>query len=535
AQQRMNDQTAAIATFEGIRKQFPSTPFASRAFFMVGFSELLADKNKDAIKTFEQFSEDYPKADLAEAALYWRGMAYSLDKQYPTSREVFDAYLDKYKDGGYRGLAVFRKAYAAQSMRDYKTSIRELQDYLKKYPGHESNDEALVLLGDALMDQGKIEDGIVAFKKIAPDDAKFFEEGWFKVGKAYKLLEQPDKMRAHYEQFVKEHSRSPRVAEAIYWIGWTYLQANQPEKAREAYWNAITTYGDDATIRSVDDLFPALQKLYAGGDEMPKYIAQLRDIREDADNDGKKTLAMRALWAQSLVAQKSDPELARNLRLDAASRANVTTTNPLLLSDFAQAYEEAGRPKEAEQMWRDLIKWNPRAVQKGDALAALGMIEAKRGNEKAALDYYDRFEKETLGSIIFGKVMLSKANMLIARGDPDAALKAYASLLASPYSTGPEKAEALYNTGQIYMKQKKYALAIPYFQRIYIMHSRWHDWVAKAYLSSGEAFEALKDTTAARKTYDEMSKLEDLQPLPEMDKAKERLKALGGPVTEKQS
>jgi len=80
------------------------------------------------------------------------------------------------------------------------------------------------------------------------------------------------------------------------------------------------------------------------------------------------------------------------------------------------------------------------------------------------------------------------------------------------------------------MKEKKYAEAIAYFQRIYIMHSRWHDWVAKAYLRSGEAFEQLKDTTAARKTYQEMVGIEELQSMPESSTAKQRLDALGGPL-----
>ncbi len=532
AEQRDNDQTAAIAMFESIRKQFPDSPFAARALFMIGFSQLLADRNKDAIKTFEDFPAAYPKGDLTEAAAYWLGMAYSLDKQFPKSREVMDAYLDAYKDGAYRGLAIFRKAYGAQSMRDYKTSIRELEDYLKKFPGHESNAEALVLLGDALMDQGRIEDGIVAFKKIDPANTKFFEEGWFKTGKAFRLLEKPESMRKHFEHFVKEHPRSPRVAEAVYMIGLTYVQADEPEKARETYWNAISEYGDDATIRSVDDLFPALQKLY-GGEEQPKYIARLRDLRETADHDGKKILAMRALWAQALIYRKSEPERARDLLLDAASRAEVSSTNPLLLADFATALQQAGRDGDAEKMWRDLVKWNPRAAQKDDAYAALGMIEAQRGNEKAALEYFDRFEKQTLGSMIFGKVMLAKANMLVERGDTEAARKALESLLASTYATGAEKAEALYLIGSLYMKEKKYALAIPYFQRIYIMHGRWKDWVAKAYLSSGEAFEQLSDTISARKTYEEMGKLEELESLPEAIEARQRLQALGGPVPEK--
>ncbi len=531
AQQRMNDQKAAMATFLALRKQFPQSDFAPRALFMTGFSQLLAEQNKAAIATFDEFAQAYPKSDLADASAYWRGMGFSLDKQFPQTREAMDAYLGRYPEGAYRGLAVFRKAYAAQSMKDYETSIRELRAYLKKYPGHESNPEALVLLGDALMDQGDIEGGIASFKAIPPTETKFFEEGWFKIGKALRLLEEPDKLRAHFEQFVQEHARSPRVAEAIYWIGWTYLQSDEPEKARDVYWQAINEYGDDATIRSVDDLFPALQKLYAGDQEPPKYLSRLRELRAEADTGKKSTLAMRALWAEALAYRKADPERARILLLDAATRVSPSTTNPLIMADCAAALAQAGRDADAERMWRDLVKWNPRAAQKDDAFAALGMIEARRGNPAAAIVWFDRFEKETIGSLLFGQVMLEKAKLLAAKGENSGARKALEALLANHYASGPEKAEALYRIGELYMKEGKYALAVPYFQRIYIMHGRWHEWVAKAYLSSGEAFEGLHDTTAARKTYEEMSKIEDLQALPESVKARERLQALGGPVS----
>jgi tetratricopeptide (TPR) repeat protein len=197
------------------------------------------------------------------------------------------------------------------------------------------------------------------------------------------------------------------------------------------------------------------------------------------------------------------------------------------MADCANALVQADRMVDAEQMWRDLIKWNPRATQRDDAFAALGLIETKRGNEAAALAYYDRFEKETLGSLLFGPVMLEKAKLLEARGDREGARRALEALLANRTSSGPLKAEALYRIGTGYMKEKKYALAVPYFQRIYIMHGRWVDWVAKAYLSSGEAFEELKDVAAARRTYEEMAKIEELQSRPEFVKAKARLEALG--------
>lgn len=530
AEQRANDQEAAIATFDAIHKAYPDSAFAARALFMRGFSQLLAERNAEAVATFEAFPKEFPDHEMAESAAYWRAMGYSLDKQFPQTREAVDQYLKMYPNGTYRGLAVFRKAYAAQSMKDYDIAVRELRAYLKDYPGHESNSEALLLLGDALMAKGEMEEGIATFKRIPPEETKFFEEGWFKVGKAHRLLEEPDAMRAHFEQFAKEHLRSPRVAEAIYWIGWTHRQAGEPEKTRDAYWAAIEELGADPTIRSVDDLFPALQKLYDGETEQAQYFTKLRDLNAKADARKESTLAMRTLWAQGRARAKSDPVMARQLMIQAAERADIPNTNPLLLADFAVALGDVGRTDESEAMWRDLVKWNPRAPQKDQAFASLGINEAKRGNEKEALRYFDRFEKETLGSMLFGRVMMERAALLEKQGDHDGARASLEKLLANEYSAGKDKAEALYRIGSLHMKEGSPQLAVPYFQRIYIMHGRWREWVARAYLGSGEAFEELKDVEAARKTYAELVAREDLGDLPETKTARERLTALGGPV-----
>ncbi len=532
ALQRENRQPEAIATFAAISKKYPKSDFAPRAVFMEGFSRLLGEENLAAVATFDEFATAYPEHELADPAAYWRGMGFSLEKQYPQARAAMDAYLAKYPVGASRGLAVFRKGYDAQAMRDFETSIAELRAYLTKYPGHESNAEALLLLGDAYMNEGRMDYGIAAFKRIPPEETRFFEEGWFKVGKALRLLEDVDGMRAHFEQFAVESPRSPRVAEAIYWIGWTYRQQDEPEKARDAYWTAIEEMGNDPSIRSVDELFPALTKLYSGPEEDAQYLAKLRDIREEADGAKEETLAMRALWAQARALVGTQPEIAQDTMLEAAKRVDVSSTNPLLMAEFASALEAAERDDEAERMWRDLVKWNPRAPQKDAAFAALGELELRRGNEKAALGWFDRFESETFGSVRLGGVLLAKAKLLVARGEYDAARGALERLLGNEYTTGLEKAEALYGMGQTHMAQKKPELAVPYFQRIYILHGRWTEWVAKAYVRSGEAFEQLEDKDAARKTYDEMTKLERLNDQPEMKEARERLEALGGPVKE---
>jgi len=78
------------------------------------------------------------------------------------------------------------------------------------------------------------------------------------------------------------------------------------------------------------------------------------------------------------------------------------------------------------------------------------------------------------------------------------------------------------------MRQGKPQLAVPYFQRIYVMYGRWPEWVAKAYLRSGEAFEQLQDVEAARKTYAELIDNEVLKEMPEHAVAEQKLAKLGG-------
>lgn len=529
ALQNDNDYPGALAVFERILKDHAKSDFAARAQFMIGFTQLLAEDNPSAIAAFEEFPKKFKDHEMTEAAAYWRGMAYSLDGQYEKTRDVMDEYLAAYPDGVFVGAAKFRKAYAAQHLMDFDTSIAELNQFLGEHPGHENMSEALVLLGDAYMNEGEMEEGIAAFKRIPPHDTRFFEEGWFKVGRALKLMEEYETFREHMEEFVENHPRSPRVAEALFHIGWVHRQDGEDDKAREIYWNAIAEYGPDPTIRSVDDLFPALVRLYRAPEDQAQYLARLRDLREDAIARDQEILALRALWAQAYAMRRENPAGARELLVEAADLVDIQETNPLLMADIAEALLESDMSDEGEEMFREMVRWNPRAPQKDRAFAALGLLEMQRGNERAALRYFHRFENETLGSSLLGRVLLAKATLEEERGIYADAKATLENLLGSEYASGQEKAEALFRIGEIHMREGKPHLAIPYYQRVYIMHGRWRDWVAKAYLRSGEAFEELKDLDAARKTYQELSMREELHDFQEASEARERLDKLGAP------
>jgi TolA-binding protein len=530
AEQQDSDYEAAMATFERIVEKFPRSEFAGRAFFMIGFTSLLAEEQPRAIKTFAEFPRKYAKHDLEEPAHYWLGMAHSLAGESEETRDVLADYLKKYPEGSFVGAATFRRAYAAQQMMDFETSRAELEAFLETFPGHENEAEARILLADALMNDGFMEEGLAVLALIPPEQTRFFEEGWFKAGRALKAMEENERLYAHMVQFREEHPLSPRVPEALFHAGWVLRQDGRDEEARQLYWDALAEFGNNPAARGVEDLFSPLTRLYEGEEGLRQYLARVRDLREDKEPEDPITL--RSLWAEARGLQKTDPERARHLLLEGGRQADVRFTSPQILADIADARLQVGDTVGAKEMFADLIKWNPRAPQKDRALAELGLLEKRDGRSRAALEHFDRFLRETFGSRQTGRVLLAKAALEHERGQNQAAINSLEQLLASEATTGQEKAEALFRIGEIHLADGKPALAVPYFQRIYIMHGRWRDWVAKAYLHSGEAFEKLKDTEAARRTYAEFLAQPELEDFAEAETARRHLKRLGGPLPE---
>lgn len=528
--QSMLKNEEAAATFLALAEKFPQNERTPEARFLSAFALLQAEKNMEAAKAFQDFLQRHPNHARADAATYWLAMCHSFDKQYEKCRELMEDYLAKHPNGIHRGQAVFRMAYCRQQLEKYVLAIDDLMAYLEKFPGEAENNEARVMLGNALMNEGFMQDGIDEFKKIPPDAGGLYEEGVFRSAEALKLMEEYEPYRDLMQAFVDNNPRSSRVGQAISNLGWYWRQQEQPERARELYWKAIAEYGNDPSIRSIDDLFAALARLYRGPQDSAQYLALLRDLTLEAQEKNERTLSMRLLWAQAQALRRSDPEQSRNLLLQAAALADVRKDNPVLLVDFANALLEAGRDKDAERLLRDTLRWNPRALQKDRILAALGDIELQRGNDSRALALYTRFEKENLGSTIFGPTMLTKARLHAKRGENSKARSTLDSLLRAENIRSDLKAEALYMTGDLFLQEGNPTKAVPYFIQVYNMYGRWKNWVAKSYLQSAEALVKLEETAKARRTLQEMLDKSELEETPEFPVARERLQALGGPL-----
>lgn len=512
---------AAQLAYGRVVELFPENDFAPKAMFMQGFLYLQQDDNEGAIYQFAQVQRNYPKSGLVEDSDYWTGMAYSFSGLYEEAREHLSGYLERYETPKYRKESVFRIAVCTFSLAEYEEALTRLEDFVESYSGDPLSDEAYLLIGDAYLAEGNMDEGFAAYERVRPESGRFFEEAWFKKGNAYKLLEEYDTMRRHFELFVENYPQSNRMPEAVYWVGWTHLNAGEPEEAQKIYWETIEKHGNDPDMVTVTDVFSALPKVYqqAGDEERTELLSRLQRIKTRAGLAEEFVLASRAGWAKSIVVGKGNPIAARTELMDIAKWIDPKKNAPSISVPVAEALLEAGNQTTAKNLFTEIRKWHPRAVEKGRIYRALGDIAASEGDQTRAVEFYEKFEREALASVNLGEVKLKKAELFSEMGKSGEARLEWESVLDLSGINAATKAKALYQLGESFAADGSHEKAIVFFERVYVAYGKFGELNAKAYWGRGRSLEKLDLKREALETYEELVSREELSKFEEAGKA----------------
>lgn len=520
--------SAAQLAYGDLVERFPADPFAAKAIFMQGFLYLQQDDNDGALYQFDQVKRQHPKSEMVEDADYWTGMAHSFSGLYAEAREHLSGYLDRYPTPRYRKEATFRIAVCTFSLAEYGEAITGLESFIEAYPGDPLTDEANLLIGDGYFGEGRVNEGFAAYERVRPESVRFFEEAWFKKGNAYKLLEEIPSMRQHFESFVANYPASARLPEAVYWIGWTHTQENENEKARAIYWETIGKFGDDPDMATMTDLFAGLPGVYLSGSETGRedLLTKLQILKGRAAAGKKHTLALRAGWAKSLVQDANGAMTSRTELLDIVKWVDPKIHDPTITVAVAEAMLESGNTLTAKALFTEIRKWHPRAVGRDRIYRGLGDIAVSEGRADNALEFYNRFERETSSSLHLGEVRLKMAELYGASGKSREARETLESTLETAGVTAAIKAEALLRLGQSHVGSGDHTTAIVYFERLYVAYGKFGELNAKAYWARGQSLEKLKLDREALETYEELAGRDDLKRFEEAGKAANRIAAL---------
>ncbi|MDF1826118.1 MAG: tetratricopeptide repeat protein [Verrucomicrobiales bacterium] len=528
ALRELQDYGAAQLAYGKVVERFPEDAFAPKAMFMQGFLYLQQDDNEGALYQFDQVSRLYPESGMVEDADYWTGMAHSFSGLYEEAREHLAGYLDRYETPKYRKESIFRIAVCTFSLAEYEKSLELLAAFNESYPGDPLTDESNLLMGDAYLSGGKMEEGFAAYDRVRPESSRFFEDAWFKKGNAYKLLEEFETMTRHFVNFVEDYPGSSRLPEAVYWIGWNHLREGDFKEAQKVYWHTIEQHGSDSEMLTITDVFSALPKVYDPKEEdtLRSLMTDLQLMKTKASAADDSVLAARVGWTRAEIMARESPAAARAELIGLARWIDPETTNPRISVAVAEAILANDDPDLAKPLLIDIRKWHPRAVEKGRIYRALARIYADEGDLEKAIDYYARFEREAASSINLGEVKLEKAALLDSVSRADEARVELESILELPGITAGTKAKAMTRLADSFAASGEHGKAIVFYERVYVAYGKFAELNAKAYWRRGQSLEELDLEREALETYEELVSREELKSFDEMDKASERVARL---------
>ena len=521
-------QEEAEKQFGDVANDWPEHDIAPRAMLMGGICQLESGRSDAALITLEALRKRFKKGPLHEDAMFWEGMALSMERRYGEARERLAAALEAYPKGRYAAQAAFERARCLHNQMQHTAAAAELKEWLKRHKDDRQVNEARLLLAESLMADGEMDAGMKLLAEIPEDEPRLWEEAQFKKGEALRKLERMDAAMEHYAAFISQQPRSRRLAEAEMWQARAAQKLGQPDAARDLVWNTVDKLGDVPANEGLEDLISGLTRLYRGPDELRRLTTLLEEKASTARKEGRKTLALRLTWGHAQAVQKTSPGTAQNLFFSLADLIDPASHHPRIIADCADAWRETKGFSRAKQLYLDLRKWHPRALEKERTSYGLGMIALAAGDDTAAMEWFDRCLVESVAGGPGVDAQLARAALLRKSKRPTEAVAALEKVLSNRLALPAQKARALLALGYCALDAGDAKRAATHFERCWLSGAKFKDTAAEARLQHGLALEKLKDPAGALAVYRGLLEKNDLATLSPAQEARGRIAALEG-------
>lgn len=518
----LRDYRKARDAFLAHNHNHPSFPEADRSLFLAGYAALCSDQHGDAAATFADVCRRYKASPLCEQARYWTAMAAVFSKDYDAAIDRFDGYLAAHPTGAFKEEAIYRKAAARYAKREFGDARKALQRWLDDFAGHPLTDEVRALNGDSCLTFGDVDAALLSYRAIDRGSAAIWHYAQFQMAKALRLSEREAELETHLRDFIAARPDSPRIAEAFRHLAKKLAAGGRRDEAIALYRDAIARVAGDPRNRSAEELMMGLAAMHRSAEERSRFEDELRRRADEARASRQPAVAARCVWLIAKLARR-DKEKVGGLLLELAKEFTPDQLSPIASIEVAEFLTTTDRAEDASPHFLRIVGMGATTPEYPRALAGLGLAAARAGDWKAALEYFDRFDREANSSPLRARVLQAKADILLDRGRHADAVACLEQLLELPSAPGASKARGLCKLGESHIALGHPEKAVACYQRVYVMYGAHREWVAKAYLASGQILERLKLWDGAKKTYEELLAHGDLDVFAEHALARARL------------
>ena len=536
-QSRFKDAAAQFSMFVST---YPNHPRAAEATYWLAESEYRAGDYRGALNHYKTVAQS-PQHEQREDGMYGVGWSYYRLNDFVNAIASFEQLVIAYPNGKYTFDVRLRLGDCYFQQKDYRKAAGSYRTVVRLFPRNEGTDYAYYQLAQTYVRSGDHEQASQQFSALIKgfpqsslaDDAQY-ALGWiqfqkkeylaaikefqlvianypeneivprayYSVGDAYYNLQQYAAAEKSYREVVQRFPKSSYVSDAV--AGIQYCLTAQGKK-REAL-GVIDSYvtenpgsanAEQLSLKKADLLFS--QKQFDAA------VQEHRTFLERFPHSAQRGVAL--YWLGRSLAESGKTLDAAGVFEQAAGTAEVSEN--ILASSLLEAAEIYRSQKKYDQAFVVLTKAERELAKTGSApiVAYLkGMVFYDNGASEEA-----KAQFEYVISRYPSTVQADRARVGLARVELRERDYASAQTLAQKVATSRVDevgAEAQYLSGAVYAENKEWQNAITAFLRVRYVFPGQEEWLAKAYLGLGQAYEELKDPQKAKEAYQNALKLQ---------------------------
>lgn len=556
---KLNRKSKALELAERFVREYPQDALASQALFLAGYVAMdMGDFNK-ARQYFQQGVDQFKDPDIRQNFFIFLANSYFAQYNFPKAREIAEDYLREYPidtaaygqealfqiactwfysqtpdkaipflqdyvkrfpQGKFTSDAKYRLIVLDFAQQKFETVVKDGKQWLEDYPQDPLSPEVNNILGDTYMANGEVNDAIAAYRRAISNGRSVDTISYAldKATKAYNALGDYAGVEKLHADFIAASPQSPLVPNSVYWISRMRVRQGQLAEAKQILADSIRQHIDDPDQQAEEKLISQLAQLVARrprGEpgkprpELPSLAELGRQIEELLGSSQVKTPLARArifMARAELAALSKNPDEAKRIYTVIGEDMKPADLSPGLLARVGENYMKQGQSDKAKPFFEQLVKAYPKSEFADFGFVGLGDIAFGKDDYKAAYQWYTDALTKTETAYKRGEALLGQARADYGLGKIDEAEAIFKDVVSNRAWRGEPTAMGVYYLGLIELKRGKLPEAQAYFQRVYLAYQKFPQWVAKAYLSSGETFEKLGQYQEAINTYREMSR-----------------------------
>lgn len=508
--------------------------------FLLGYASFMEEKFADAVKHLVRMNTDYPGNEREPDGYYWTGMALLFDKKYDEGTPYFDRVVRDYPDCPFAEDAMFRAASCEFGASRFLEAQTRLLAFVRRYPESKLLGEAFLMLGDCAGFFGELEEAVRYFRRsIELGDQlniELYNYAYFRSAEMMKELggaeDGPKRTRwleeiiAHFRRYIEANREGSNLAMAIYWVGSTYWDLGEQERALAYYRRAIEEYGGNRADLGIDLIFEDWvgRAKAAERDIGEAAWREMRELLRRALSERNQTLALRIMRMLFFDPSATEPEKTAWMRV-LVRPESVPHGSPGVLETIIIEADKAGNRALARQAAEEMIKAFTETDYALSARMLLARYAIEADDAPTAILHLNIVREVYATSPQAAEALLLLGRLYLKQRELEKADAAFKDVLGVK-EWRPHWPEALFGRGEVAVANRKFETAAAYFERIYVMYSGAKSFAARAYIERAKCLSRLFEHQKAMETLQELINSPDYEGMAEVGEAKELLEQL---------